>query len=221
MDVVVLELLDLFEHAQELGVVDVLFDLFLFGAEDQAVDGHFEGLGHFLEDIDGGGAPFALVAGEMGGVHPDHLGEVPLCEAFLFAELFEVLAEGHIWSFSTIRTSRTTPNIAKVMTMSVHSVENFCAKWSSKVTRNYKFVTRNGQKRIFHMETKKPYPKRKSKVQEYYRERRWGGGVVDPQLRLRGRWLMEAGFAPGTETEIEVRDGELVIKKKEGEDGDR
>lgn len=76
-------------------------------------------------------------------------------------------------------------------------------------------------KKFSTMEAKKAHAKRKSKVQEYYRELRWGGGVLDPQLRLRGRWLKEAGFAPGTETEIEVRDGELVIKKKEGEDGDR
>lgn len=36
--------------------------------------------------------------------------------------------------------------------------------------------------------------------------------ATTPKLTLTGQWLQAAGFEPGTETEIDVNDGVLVIR---------
>lgn len=67
---------------------------------------------------------------------------------------------------------------------------------------------------------KKPHPPRRTKVQQRHRKRRWDDTLL-PEMTLRGHWLREAGFPYGTEAEIEVREGELIIKKKKEGNGDQ
>jgi toxic protein SymE len=47
-------------------------------------------------------------------------------------------------------------------------------------------------------------------VSSIYQPRR-RGGAVSPHLRLSGRWLESAGFAPGTRVRVQVQQGQLVI----------
>jgi hypothetical protein len=51
-------------------------------------------------------------------------------------------------------------------------------------------------------------PDRKMTVLNRYRDPR--GGPV-PELRLAGKWLGQAGFAPGTRVSIAVEQGRLVV----------
>jgi hypothetical protein len=40
------------------------------------------------------------------------------------------------------------------------------------------------------------------------------GGIL-PQIRLQGKWLRQAGFAPGGQVEVQVETGRLIIKSEE------
>ena len=38
-------------------------------------------------------------------------------------------------------------------------------------------------------------------------------GTEQPQIRLQGRWLREAGFEPDSRVDVEVREGRLIIRR--------
>lgn len=54
---------------------------------------------------------------------------------------------------------------------------------------------------------------RKLKIYACARPRRWMRYVRLPQVRLQGRYLQEAGFAPGDEIIVLVESGRIVIEK--------
>ena len=54
------------------------------------------------------------------------------------------------------------------------------------------------------------------KVEEHW----YNDGVRDhvySRIRLKGRWLRDAGFEPGTRVKVKVETGQLVIERIENE----
>ena len=59
---------------------------------------------------------------------------------------------------------------------------------------------------------------RKLKIEELYRQDTRGYRTAYtrvPQIRLKGRWLKQAGFEAGGQVNVVVEDGRLVIEKGE------
>jgi hypothetical protein len=68
--------------------------------------------------------------------------------------------------------------------------------------------------------------RRRLTVSRLYRERErrpWEREVREaepvPYLRMQGRWLAEAGFGIGQKIAVDVRDGELVVRRAAGAAG--
>ncbi len=63
--------------------------------------------------------------------------------------------------------------------------------------------------------------KRKLKVHRSY----WIGKVYSdyskkvPEIRLKGRWLEQAGFSPSDQVIVEVQAGKLIVHKESTSDG--
>jgi hypothetical protein len=54
---------------------------------------------------------------------------------------------------------------------------------------------------------------RQTRIISELRQRPYSPGTVVPFIRLRGRWLENAGFEIGDDVQIEVRDHQLVLTK--------
>ena len=56
--------------------------------------------------------------------------------------------------------------------------------------------------------------KRKRRLKVYETGDPYRGGIL-PQIRLQGKWLKQAGFAPGGQVEVQVEAGQLIIRSEE------
>lgn len=54
---------------------------------------------------------------------------------------------------------------------------------------------------------------RQTRIISELRQRSYSPGTVVPFIRLRGRWLENAGFEIGDDVQIEVRDHQLILTK--------
>lgn len=51
------------------------------------------------------------------------------------------------------------------------------------------------------------------KVYSLFQQRAWKA-IIIPQIRLQGKYLQEAGFHAGTQIDVTIKKGEIVIKKR-------
>lgn len=63
---------------------------------------------------------------------------------------------------------------------------------------------------------------RELKVNDFLKARKHGQPTQSfPKILLQGKWLAEAGFKPGDQVDvIHLEAGELLIKRKEGSNGE-
>jgi hypothetical protein len=60
--------------------------------------------------------------------------------------------------------------------------------------------------------------KRKAKIQNFLRKRKWQTEVLVPKITLAGLWLEENGFLLGDELNVVVSKGKITITKQNKDD---